>query len=106
MNVDHKARLAVQVRSLRLVYGLLRRTIPPAERDVTVANLLHEVIGELAALAAEAWPAPTTSAPDLPLLVQWLWEEESCEATDGCWVKADGCCPHGHPSWLLRLGLL
>jgi hypothetical protein len=29
-----------------------------------------------------------------------------CEATDGCEVEPDGICPHGHPSWLLKLGLI
>ena len=29
-----------------------------------------------------------------------------CEATDGCIVEHDGTCQHGHPAWLLRLGLI
>ena len=28
------------------------------------------------------------------------------EATDGCTVEPDGICPHGHPSWLLRIGII
>ena len=28
------------------------------------------------------------------------------EATDGCVIEPDGVCEHGHPSWLLELGLI
>lgn len=35
----------------------------------------------------------------------WLFDSV-CEATDGCTVEHDGICPHGHPSWLLVLGLI
>lgn len=27
-------------------------------------------------------------------------------ATDGCDIEPDGICEHGHPSWLLHLGLI
>lgn len=36
----------------------------------------------------------------------WLTDTEETEATDGCIVEPDGMCPHGHPSWLVRLGLI
>ena len=52
------------------------------------------------------WPEPTTPAPDLEQIEEWMWEDGGCEATDSCWVEVDGICPHGHPSWLLRLGLI
>ncbi|MCU7829550.1 MAG: hypothetical protein KZQ85_10830 [Candidatus Thiodiazotropha sp. (ex Myrtea sp. 'scaly one' KF741663)] len=29
-----------------------------------------------------------------------------CEATDGCVVEPDGHCPHGKPSWLIKLGII
>ena len=34
--------------------------------------------------------------------------EGGCEAAcpHGCWVEPDGTCPHGNPSWLLKLGLI
>ena len=47
------------------------------------------------------WPKPTVSEPDLKQLMMWLFTD-LCEATDGCEVKANGICPHGNPSWLLR----
>jgi hypothetical protein len=52
------------------------------------------------------WPEPTTDTPDLETIEEWMWEDAGCEATDGCWVEIDGRCPHGHPSWLRRLGLV
>ena len=51
------------------------------------------------------WPKPTTDEPDLETLEEWMWDG-MCEATDSCIVEPDGVCPHGHPSWLLRLGLI
>lgn len=52
------------------------------------------------------WPLPTVDEPDLETLEQWMVEDSGCEATDGCFVEPDGTCPHGHPSWLLKLGLI
>ena len=52
------------------------------------------------------WPEPTTDTPDLETIEEWMWEDYGCEATDGCWVEIDARCPHGHPSWLLRMGLV
>lgn len=52
-----------------------------------------------------AWPEPTTEQPALETLQEWMWDG-CCEATDSCIVEPDGTCPHGHPSWLLRLGLI
>jgi hypothetical protein len=51
------------------------------------------------------WPQPTVPVPSLEQIEEWAWEDGGCEATDACWVEIDGVCPHGHPSWLLRLGL-
>ena len=43
--------------------------------------------------------------PDFETLEEWLMDS-GCEATDGCWVEHDGHCPHGKPSWFLKLGLI
>jgi hypothetical protein len=43
--------------------------------------------------------------PDMDTLEEWLFDGV-CESTDGCMVEPDGICPHGHPSWLLVLGLI
>ena len=51
------------------------------------------------------YPAPTTRAPSLSDLQVWD-SDGGCEATDGCWVEPDGECEHGHPSWLIRMGLI
>jgi hypothetical protein len=51
------------------------------------------------------WPEPTVEQPDWETLEEWLFDS-ICEATDGCIVEHDGVCPHGHPSWILVLGLI
>lgn len=53
----------------------------------------------------QAWPEPTTEQPDLDTIADWI-VDSVCEATDGCMVEPDGICEHGHPSWLLRFGLM
>lgn len=50
-------------------------------------------------------PEPTEPEPDEDMLRYWIWDGVA-EATDGCPVEPDGLCPHGHPSWLLRQGLI
>lgn len=52
-----------------------------------------------------AWPTPTTPTPTDEQLERWM-EDGVAEATDGCTVEPDGYCPHGHPSWLLRLRMI
>jgi hypothetical protein len=52
------------------------------------------------------WPAPTVERPDWQTIEEWLWEDGGCETTDGCWVEPDATCQHGHPSWLLKLGMI
>ncbi|CAO4181224.1 hypothetical protein [Methylorubrum extorquens] len=51
------------------------------------------------------WPYPTTPEPAFVSLAQFLFEAVA-ETTDGCLVEPDGVCQHGHPSWLLRLGVI
>jgi hypothetical protein len=51
------------------------------------------------------WPEPTDSEPDDDTLEYWVFDGV-CEATDGCPIEPDGVCHHGHPSWLLYLGLI
>ena len=51
------------------------------------------------------WPVPTVEEPDEDQLEAWMIDD-ICEASDGCIVEPDGVCPHGHPSWLRRMGLV
>jgi hypothetical protein len=51
------------------------------------------------------WPEPTEPEPDEEQLMEWSFDGLA-EATDGCTVEPDGICPHSHPSWLLRMGLV
>jgi hypothetical protein len=50
-------------------------------------------------------PRPTANPPSIEQLMEWD-AESGCEATDGCWVEPDGVCEHGHPSWMIRLGMI
>lgn len=52
------------------------------------------------------WPKPTIDPPDLDTMIEVANELGSCMATDGCVIETDGTCEHGHPSWLVRLGLI
>ena len=51
-------------------------------------------------------PTPTVPEPDMLELLENSFFDSGCEATDGCWVETDGICEHGHPSWLLRWGMI
>jgi hypothetical protein len=53
----------------------------------------------------DKWPKPTQETPDLETIRDWVYDSV-CEATDGCIVEPDGVCPHGHPSWLLKMGII
>ena len=56
--------------------------------------------------AAPRWPEPTTERPDMETLIDWVIFDGDCEATDGCRIEVDGVCPHGHPAWPRRLGMI
>jgi hypothetical protein len=51
------------------------------------------------------WPRPTVEEPTMEELEEWV-SDGVAEATDGCRIEPDGVCEHGHPSWLIRLGLI
>jgi hypothetical protein len=53
-----------------------------------------------------SWPEPTTEQPDMEELQESAAFEDTFEATDGCMVEPDGVCHHGHPSWLLKMGMI
>jgi hypothetical protein len=52
------------------------------------------------------YPEPTTDMPDQEDLAEMMMGDADGEATDGCYVEPDGTCEHGHPSWLIVLGLI
>ena len=54
---------------------------------------------------SDKFPEPEMPEPDIEQLEEWSYEGV-CEATDGCTVEPDGVCEHGHPSWLLKLGMI
>lgn len=47
----------------------------------------------------------TTKPPSIATMERWM-DTGIAKATDGCRVEPDGKCPHGHNSWLLRLGII
>ena len=51
------------------------------------------------------YPEPEYDMP-IEAEVEAMLTDSVCPATDGCEVEGDGVCPHGHPSWLLRLELI
>lgn len=46
---------------------------------------------------------PSKKPPSIKTMERWSMDGVA-EATDGCRVEPDGICPHGNPSWLLKLG--
>lgn len=51
------------------------------------------------------FPAATVDRPSGEELHEMAMDSVAT-ATDGCDVEPDGECEHGHPSWLVRLGLI
>lgn len=51
------------------------------------------------------WPEPTDDRPSYDELEGMVYDSV-VDATDGCSVEPDGVCEHGHPSWLIRMGLI
>jgi len=47
----------------------------------------------------------TMKIPSTACLERWV-SAGIVGATDGCRVEPDGTCPHGHVSWLIRLGMI
>ena len=47
----------------------------------------------------------TPKTPSVQTLTRWMMDGVA-EATDGCQVEPDGECPHGCPSWLIKLGYI
>ena len=53
----------------------------------------------------KSWPTQTVPTPRMEELQEMVFDSV-CEATDGCSIEPDGVCEHGHPSWLIKLGLI
>ena len=51
------------------------------------------------------YPEPTVVEPSMEELEEYVFDS-ICESTDGCMTEPDGMCEHGHPSWLLHMGLI
>lgn len=98
--------LRLALRKVQAAARLLQGSSSERHTDRQVDSLLAEAITYISSvLGVRMWPEPTTDPPDLETLEEWLFDG-CCEATDGCLCEPDGICPHAHPSWLLRLGLI
>lgn len=108
--IDVRERLRASWQQLETRVRTLEDESTPDLLVMRGAGALAEASNKLDAclveLSIRLWPEPTTEQPDLETLEEWMWEDGGCEATDSCWVEPDGTCPHGHPSWLLKLGLI
>ena len=76
------------------------RYLPPGPQEDTADELPP---GHTSEPVADAKLRP----PGVETLMEWE-AEGGCEAAcpHHCWVEPDGTCPHGHPSWFLKLGLI
>lgn len=101
-----KSELVGLVADLKVAYRLMCEAHPRPDMPLKVHGALRDAINRINGMLAPKWPEPTMDEPDLFILEDWMIEDGGCEATDGCWVEPDGVCPHGHPSWFLRLGLI
>ena len=63
-------------------------------------------IGKLDRRDPQWRPEPQEDHPGEVQIIAILSDAAPCMATDGCEIEPDGVCTHGHPSWLLRLGLI
>lgn len=57
------------------------------------------------------YPKPTVPVPGEDIVLEMLRAavldtETHFETSDGCEIEADGTCCHGHPTWLVRFGLI
>jgi hypothetical protein len=71
------------------------------ERDTRVRKAQRYIIQDERRRVKEGLLTP----PTMDEVEEWM-TEDSCQATDGCWVEPDGWCEHNHPSWLLVLGVI
>ncbi len=73
----------------------------PGEGNETIREAV-----KLAAAERRSWPRPTADMPDIETIIDWS-HDGWMEATDGCGgIEDDGLCEHGHPSWMLELGMI
>ena len=105
--VDRRQTLHDALEHLEQLAQVLRNTAGRVDPLVEMETTLQDAVADIRrVMRIKVYPEPTEEPPDFETLMEWMWEDGGCEATDGCWIEPDGVCPHGHPSWLLRLGLI
>jgi hypothetical protein len=83
----------------------------PAAAVAPPASKRRAAPARRSATAMRPAPAPTVQQPEAEKLALWARQVKAGErtfslATDGCRVTWNRRCKHGHPSWLVHLGLL
>ena len=88
------------------VSGIIATEALPASGALPTSSTMCARIA-CAVCGATVEPLPRPKPPDMDTLMEWE-AEGGCEAACpyGCWVEPDGTCPHGHPSWLIVMGLV
>jgi hypothetical protein len=91
------------------VTAVVERAERPPPGSVGPATARTETMRRRAAVSRPA-PAPNVPRPDADKLALWARQVRDGErtftlATDGCRVTWNRRCKHGHPSWLVHLGL-
>jgi hypothetical protein len=99
--------VAVIIRQPEVEYEYSMYQIGVGERLVEAVNAYDDPEYRPKPPETEPEAEPQLEPPDLETLMAWV-EEGGCEAAcpDSCWIEPDGVCSHGHPSWLLKLGLI
>ena len=70
----------------------------------TMVTTLEIKAGQVAQPESTAKPK-TSKPPSIATMERWMMDGVA-KATDGCPVEPDGHCPHGKPSWLLKMGVI
>lgn len=106
--MSKRSTLQAALVELQQVQSLLQQARPSqCKMAPQLEPLLDAAVSKVQeVLGFRRWPEPTVDPPDMTTLQEWMWDDGGCEATDGCWIEPDGVCQHGHPSWMLRLGLI
>lgn len=90
-----------------LFLQVVRMTEGSDQKYYRLHNMKPEVTLELlrAKYPSSDWIKVKGNRPSFRQLEKWTFDSV-CKATDGCRIEPDGVCQHGHPSWLLALGLI
>lgn len=70
-----------------------------------ITSPLQKFVSERRNVLDEIYSTPKNKTPSIKTLEKWMMDGIA-KATDGCKVESNGVCPHGCPSWLIKLGMI